>query len=145
MFEREVYTEVEIDAPPAAVWSVLADLGTWSQWNPVVHGVELHGPLAEGTRGTLSLNLGGPVGVRKLGVVMETVRENEELAWRGGPQWLMSGCHRFALHAMDSGTRLVHTEVFSGPLAPPIVRLMHGQLHKGYRRLNHGLRARCEG
>lgn len=144
VLEREIHTEIEIDAPPAAVWDVLSGLDAWSQWNPVIAGVQLDGPLRVGTRGRLMLDLPPPVGRRSLSVRLVTVRPHEELAWKGGVPGVMEGRHGFRLEPTARGTRLVHTEVFAGVLAPALVRLLRGQLGKGYKRLNHGLRDYCE-
>lgn len=144
MLEREIHTEIEIAAPPEAVWDVLSALEAWSEWNPVIAGVELQGPLREGTRGRLRLVLPPPVGLRSLTVRLVTVQPRQELAWRGGVPGAIEGRHGFRLVPTAKGTRLVHTEVFSGVLAPALVRLLRGQLGKGYRRLNQGLRDRCE-
>ena len=145
VLEREIHTEIEIKAPPAAVWDVLSAIDSWWEWNPVIAGVELEGPLREGTRGRLLLDLPSPVGRRRtVAVRLVTVRPQQELAWKGGVPGVMEGRHGFRLEPSGEGTRLVHTEAFVGVLAPPLVRLLHGQLGKGYRRLNRGLQSRCE-
>lgn len=144
MLEREIHTEIEIAAPPEAVWEVLAAIDAWSEWNPVIGGVKLDGPLREGTPGRLMLVLPPPAGRRTLAVRLVTVRPGRELAWKGGVPGVVEGRHGFRLERSGEGTRLVHTEVFSGVLAPVLVRLLRGQLGKGYRRLNQGLRNRCE-
>lgn len=145
MLDREIHTEMDIDASPAVVWDVLTALEAWSEWNPIIAGVKLSGPLREGTRGRLLLELPAPVGRRSLTVRLVIVRPQRELAWVGGMRGLMKGRHGFRLEPNDSGgTRLIHTERFSGLLAPALVRLARGQLGKGYRRLNQGLRDRCE-
>lgn len=144
MLDREIRTEIEIAAPPSVVWDVLAALDAWSEWNPIIAGVELAGPLREGTRGRLLLELPAPVGRRALTVRLVTVRPQQELAWVGGVRGVVKGCHGFRLEATATGTRMIHTEVFSGLLAPALVRAARGQLGKSYRRLNQGLRDRCE-
>lgn len=144
MLEREIHTEIEIDAPPAAVWDVLSAIDRWSEWNSVIGGVKLDGPLREGTSGRLTLLLPAPAGRRTLAVRLVTVRPQQELAWQGGVPGVMAGRHGFRLEPTARGTRLVHTEVFSGVLAPALVRLLRRQLGKGYKRFNHGLRDRCE-
>lgn len=145
VLEREIHTEIEIAAPPEAVWAVLSAIDTWAEWNPVLGGVRLAGPLREGTSGRLILRLPPPLGERTLAVRLVTVRPQRELAWKGGVPGLMVGRHGFRLEPTDAGTRLVHTEVFSGVLAPGLVRVLRGELGKGYRRLNQGLRNHCEG
>jgi hypothetical protein len=145
VLEREIHTEIDIEAPPEAVWAVLSAIDAWSEWNPVIGGVKLDGPLREGTRGRLTLTLPRPLGRQTLTVRLATVLPARELAWKGGVPGVVQGRHGFRLEPTATGTRLVHTEVFSGVLAPVLVRLLRGQLGKGYRRLNHGLRNRCEG
>lgn len=145
MLDREIHTEIEIAAPPQAVWDVLAALEGWSSWNPVIAGLTLAGPLREGTRGRLRLVLPRPLGPQSLTVKLVTVRPPHELAWKGGVRGVLAGRHGFRLVPTAKGTRLVHTEVFSGLLAPPLIGLVRGELGKGYRRLNQGLRERCEG
>jgi uncharacterized protein YndB with AHSA1/START domain len=44
----EISREIEIDAPPDAVWAVLADTGAYPEWNPFVR--RLSGELREGER-----------------------------------------------------------------------------------------------
>ena len=44
----EISHEIEIDASPAAVWSVLADTEAYGEWNPFVR--RLDGELREGAR-----------------------------------------------------------------------------------------------
>jgi len=77
---REVRTEIEIAAPPEAVWTVMAELQTWSEWNPVIAGMWLDGPLQAGTRGRLVIDLGQPAGPQSRTVRLSTVRPPYELA-----------------------------------------------------------------
>lgn len=142
MFERKIHTEIVIDASPEKIWACLADLSSWSEWNKVVLGVKLKGPLQEGTRGQLSIRL--PAGKAKLSVTLVTVRENEELAWQGGMSGLVTGCHGFKLEPTEGGTRLVHTEVFRGLLVPPLIGPVRKGMDKSYQKLNEGLKRHVE-
>lgn len=144
LLTREVRTEIEIAAPPQAVWDVMAKLDAWSEWNPIIAGVKLYGRLREGTRGRLTINLGPHGGRQSLAVQLVTVRPPYELAWVGGVRGVVMGCHGFRLEETAKGSRLIHSEAFSGVLAPAMVRLLRGQLTKRYRQLNEGLRQRCE-
>ncbi|MCA9655610.1 MAG: SRPBCC domain-containing protein [Myxococcales bacterium] len=144
MLAREIRTEIEIAAPPQAVWDVLAELEHWSEWNRVVLGLRLRGPLREGTRGRLTLQLPPPVGPRSLSVELVAVRAPHELAWQGGIRGVVRGRHGFVLEPTEHGTRLVHTERFSGLAVPPVIAVLRSRLLEGYHRLNEGLRRRCE-
>ncbi|MEM7155796.1 MAG: SRPBCC domain-containing protein [Myxococcota bacterium] len=142
MFERKIHTEIVIAASPEKIWAALADLKTWSEWNKVVLGVDLKGPLQEGTKGRLSIRT--PAGKTKLSVTLVTVRENEELAWQGGVSGLVTGCHGFRLEPTEGGTRLIHTEVFRGFFVPPLIGMVRKGMDKGYQQLNRGLKKHVE-
>ncbi|MDN4173845.1 SRPBCC family protein [Nocardioides sp. SOB77] len=42
-------------APPAAVWALWSDVGSWHAWDPAVEAVALEGRFAEGAAGTMTL------------------------------------------------------------------------------------------
>jgi uncharacterized protein YndB with AHSA1/START domain len=45
---RELRREIDIDAPPPAVWAVLTDIRSYSEWNPFMP--HLAGELREGAK-----------------------------------------------------------------------------------------------
>jgi hypothetical protein len=73
------------------------------------------------------------------------VRENAELGWLGALRWswLFSAEHRFALAAVGSGTRVVHSEVFRGLLVP-LLRNTIDRTELAFRALDSALRDRVE-
>jgi hypothetical protein len=112
----EIRTELEIAAPPGAVWHILTDFPRYGDWNPFI--TEIAGELAEDKR--LSVLLSLPEG-REIRIRPRLVRcrENQELAWRG--HWLFPGLfdgeHFFRLEQVAGGrTRFVQGENFSGIL-----------------------------
>jgi hypothetical protein len=50
---------VDTSATPQAVWRTWSDTSTWPQWNPDIKYVNLAGPFASGTTGTMETNSGG--------------------------------------------------------------------------------------
>lgn len=44
---------MDMDATPADVWAVFADVPGWKRWNAGIERIELHGPLAAGTTFTM--------------------------------------------------------------------------------------------
>ena len=55
----ETSRSVETSASPERVWTVWSDPSTWPSWNPDIRYVNLNGPFADGTTGTMETNSGG--------------------------------------------------------------------------------------
>ncbi len=143
MSTAEIRHEIEIDAPPAAVWSVLADTDHYPDWNPFVQ--RLSGDLRPGAR--LEARV-APPGGRAL-TFKPTVLSAEperELRWLGRflLPGLLDGEHRFRLEPLPGGgTRFVQSERFSGIL----VRLVGSTLRRtelGFEQMNEALKRRVE-
>ena len=114
MSRTELRTEVEIQAPPSRVYQLLTDFARYPEWNPFLTAAS--GKLEVGSR--LSLELSLPEGNSYvLSPTLESVKENEELRWRGRYLFasLLEAEHFFVLSERDAGTtRLVHGQNFSG-------------------------------
>jgi hypothetical protein len=139
----QLRTEIEIDAPPARVWSVLTDFRRYPEWNPFITSIE--GELSVGD--TLSMRVSPPESsehrLRPKLLVCEAPRE---LRWRGHLfiKGLLDGEHFFQVHETGDGrTRFVHGEDFSGVL----LRFVHAQLTqvaRGFVYMNQALKKRAE-
>jgi hypothetical protein len=55
----EFGTSVVSAAPADRVWKIWSDVSTWGEWNPNVSKMELTGPFASGTTGTMHRKAGG--------------------------------------------------------------------------------------
>jgi len=55
---RGVDAEVDIAAPPRAVWTVLADIGSWPTWNPAIREAHCDDELEVGSRFRFSTEIG---------------------------------------------------------------------------------------
>jgi hypothetical protein len=140
---RTYETEITIDAPPSEVWKHLIDVNHWNEWT---QHFKLRGtPIVAGPARIEFSLFGFPSGVN---VAYEKVDEQRELRWHGGPKGIAYGSHFCILEPLDDGTRtrLRHGELFSGILAPLIVRLLEfergGPSYKGF---NEDLRRRVLG
>ena len=140
---RVIERQIEIEAPPAAVWAVLADTETYPEWNPFITSLE--GPLERDAR--LSVRI-APPGGRPMSfrpTVLEAAPERE-LRWLGRvvAPGLFDGEHSFRLEPLDGGrTRFVQSERFTGAL----VGVFGGSLRKterGFEQMNEALKARVE-
>jgi uncharacterized protein YndB with AHSA1/START domain len=103
-------SEIVIDAPPEAVWDVLAALEGWPAWNPDVKWVSVDVEIAEGTRFRWKT---GP------GTVTSTLQRVEHprlISWTGRT-FGIDAVHVWRLEPRD-GAPLVRTEEsFGGVLA----------------------------
>lgn len=138
---RVALTEIEIDAPPAAVWAVLTDFDSYPKWNPLI--TEATGTLAVGEILTLRMTPGGKP--QTFTPEVRAVRENAELVWFGALRmsWLFSAEHRFGLTREGGGTRFVHSEVFRGVLVP-LLRATIDRSRREFHEFNAALKERVE-
>ncbi len=141
---HEISTTIDIAAPPATVWAVLTDLDRYAEWNPFV--VSASGVAAVGER--LKNRIQPPGGRAMTFKPTVTVAdENETFEWLGRPlvPGLFDGRHRFELHPTDDGgTRLIHSEQFSGVLARFMPSSLASQTLAGFEAMNEALRTRSE-
>jgi len=113
--ELELRTEIDVDAPPQAVWDTLTDFARYHRWNPMVVAAE--GRAAEGE--TVSLRFRSSVGLHlSFQVRITRVDPGRELRWLGR-RLGVSGEHYFRLEPTERGTHIVHGEVFRGSLVRP--------------------------
>lgn len=50
---------MEANASPEKIWKIWSDVSTWPRWNPDVESVQINGPFASGTTGTMRTKSGG--------------------------------------------------------------------------------------
>jgi hypothetical protein len=131
-------TTVDIDASRDAVWDVLTDFASYSEWNP---SMRIEGVPEVGTK--LVVHLTGGMSFKPKVLV---ATPGEELRWLGklGFHGIADGEHFFILTTNDDGTtRLNHGERFSGAL----VALAKGSSGNGgaaYEAFSHALKQRVE-
>jgi hypothetical protein len=140
---HRVDTQIEIEAPPSVVWSVLTDFARFPDWNPFIVSVE--GDPVVGGRLTNRLEPPGgkPMTFRPTVTVVEHEHVFEWLGRLGIPG-LFDGRHRFEIEPTATGSRFTQTESFSGIL----VRLMRASLDthtaQGFVAMNTALKTRAE-
>jgi hypothetical protein len=135
-------TEVEerINAAPDDVWAVLADVGSYPDWDSGVEKVE--GRLEQGEKlkvfSEIDPGRGYPVKVTELA-------PGRGMTWRGGmPLGLFTGVRTYRLASEGNGaTRFTMREEFSGPLLPLIGRSLP-DFQPSFDQFARGLKARVE-
>ena len=140
---HELRTEIEIDAPPEAVWDVLTDLEHYADWNPFIVSVE--GRAVVGERLTNRMQPPGGKAVTFKPTV--TVVEDESVfEWLGRLliPGVFDGRHRFELHPTSNGTRVVHGENFSGILVRVLRKSLDTKTVQGFALMDAALKGRAE-
>src|SRR5687767_9346038 len=140
-----VRTEIDIDAPPARVWEVLTDFGSYDDWNPVVQRVRAD--LRTGGSIRFSLAYGSvklPIAAR-----LVNVEQQRELRWKGPSSDLLGSIfraeHYLRLKALpDNRTRLIHGEEFGGLFPRALWSRLRSDLLPRYRGMNEALKRRAE-
>jgi hypothetical protein len=139
---RTIETTIEIAASPERVWSVLADVARWQEWNPFVRSFE--GELREGARVKLRI---GPPGRGTTTFRPRVLEANgRALRWLGhlGVPGLFDGEHHIRLERLtEQRTRVHHGERFAGLLVPLLSGLLK-DTEKGFWAMNRALKARAE-
>ncbi len=126
--------ELEVAAPPQAIWSLLTDPAAWPRFYPGVRHVQLldgHGSLRLGTR--FETNLAG----QDVAAAVTEFEAVTRIAWFGGPKSDESSLayHAWILTPTPTGTHLWTEETMRGPLwinlakqAPDAFWLAHEKL-----------------
>jgi hypothetical protein len=132
---------IQIDAPPAAVWAVLTDLGRYQEWNPLFR--QASGQVVAGNR--ITLRSVHPANGRLMTVKPKiTVADpGVELRWTSSLPGIMSGEHSFTLSPAEGGTRLVQSETFRGLLVAFSGKTI-ARAEDSFRGLNEALKKRAE-
>ncbi len=138
---RHFRIEVDVDASPARVWSVMSDFARWPEWTPTVTSIEqLHpGALTPGMR-ILIRQPKLPPAVWQLTGLKEG--QSFECITRGPGVQVIA---RHGVKATAGGSRVTLSLEFTGALGGVIGRLTKG-LNERYLALEAaGLKKRSEG
>lgn len=141
---HQLQTDIDINASPEMVWSVLADLDSYSEWNPFI--VEATGDVIVGSK--LVNRLEPPEGkgmtFKPVVTVVESAKTFEWLGRLGVPG-IFDGRHRFELAPTASGgTHLTQNEQFSGALVRFMRTSLDSHTRDGFVAMNEALKTRAE-
>ena len=135
---RNIRSEIVIDAPADAVWSVLTDFPSHARWDPFLTKIE--GDAAVGRRLKVQFRNGMTFRPK-----VTEVQPSRTLEWQGKlfTGGLFDGRHRFELIPEGTTTRLVQSETFSGLLVP-LLRKTIAETEQNFAALNVALKERVE-
>jgi hypothetical protein len=139
----EISHQIDIDAPPAAVWQHLVDTDAYGEWNPFIR--RLTGNVAVGER--LAIRIAPPA-AREMSFrpVVLAVEAESELRWLGRVliPGLFDGEHSFHLEMLPGGrTRFTQRERFRGLLVG-FSKTTLAKTRDGFEQMNVGLKQRVE-
>ena len=142
---KELYTEIEINAPAERVWQLLTDFADYPQWNPFIR--EATGEAKVGSRlEVYMLPPGGARGMRFRTMVLKA-EPNHELRWLGHLliPGLFDGEHIFTIEPKGTDrVRFIQREVLTGLLVPLFARWLEVDTRRGFVEMNQALKARAE-
>lgn len=130
--------QVDIKAPAAKVWALVADFRRMPQWSPQCRWMKALGPVRQGTR-TLNLNRRGSLFWPTTSTVVEVIPE-QKLAFRvnaNGTIW------SYELQPIPDGTRVVesrHAENGVKPISSMTVNALMGGEDSFERELVEGMK-----
>jgi hypothetical protein len=141
--QKEIKTEIIIEAAADKVWNILIDFQHYGEWNPFIQSIS--GEPKVGAK--LQTFIQPPdAGGMTFTPTLLIVEENQELRWLGKLFFggLFDGEHRFFIEMIDQNrVRFIHSEKFSGLLIPLFGSTLK-RAEQGFELMNQALKARAE-
>jgi len=140
----EILTQIEISSSAERIWRALMDFPAYPRWNPVIRWIR--GSASPGTKLSVLFHPEGrlPVWFR---ATVTVAAEQSEFRWTGAlvsPR-IFSGDHYFRVEASGSDRcRLIQGEIFRGPLAPLMYRMLADYNRSGFVAMNEALKSYVE-
>ncbi len=144
MVGHQLQAEIEINAGPERVWSILADSASYPVWNPFIRFIR--GTLERGARLEVRIQPSGTKGMTFRPSVL-AADAGRELRWRGHFLFpgIFDGEHRFVIEPLAAGkVRFRQSERFSGILVPIFRGSLDRDTKRGFEEMNLALKARAE-
>ncbi|RIZ67822.1 MAG: SRPBCC domain-containing protein [Methylococcales bacterium] len=140
----EIRTEIEIDATPEQVWSILINFIDYPQWNPFVRSIT--GIAKMGEQLTVLVQ---PTGAKAMTFRPKVLNAspNHEFRWLG--HFLLPGIfdgeHYFIIEAISSErVRFIHSEKFTGLLVKLFKSSLETATKQGFIAMNEALKLKVE-
>jgi hypothetical protein len=143
--EKEIVTEIEINAPPSRVWQVLTDFEKYPTWNPFIK--KITGVAARNEK--LEVHMPDPGGGTMIFTPTILVAERDrELRWLGKSEGdLVNGEHHFLIEPIENNNNKVHftqSEKFSGSMVPSLEGWLDTAVKHNFEDMNRALKQVAE-
>jgi uncharacterized protein YndB with AHSA1/START domain len=129
--------EIEINAPPDAVWKVLTDFGGWPSWNSNVQKVY---EVESVTKGTVFKWLSGGTKIRS---TVQEIDPPKLIVWIERVMGIRS-IHIWSLTSRNGRTLVRAEESYAGPVAWFFRRSLQGMLEVSLSDTSKGLKVETE-
>lgn len=140
---KEIKTEIIINASREKIWEVLTDFEQYPKWNPFV--VRIEGKPIKGTRLKNTLQNGDKQFQFK--PIVTTAVPGKSFAWLGSVlvKGIFDGHHSFELEDVGNGqVKLIHSEKFSGILSGFLLKKIGADTRNNFVKFNEALKNRVE-
>lgn len=142
--EKEIKTQILIEATPEKVWPILTAFDNYPIWNPFIKSVQ--GEVKVGSTITARIEPPETKGMTFKPKIL-TVKTNKELSWLGHLLFvgLFDGEHKFELIDNGNGTTTFRqSEKFNGILVPLFKKQLDNNTKKGFIEMNKKLKELAE-
>lgn len=139
-----INAEIEIDAPPERIWSLLIDFPSYPRWNPFIRAIE--GELRVDASLKVLVQPPGAKGMEFRPTLLSAA-PNRELRWKGKflLPGLFDGEHYFTIEGRPEGGAIFRQgEIFSGILVPLFKHSLDGAIMQGFAAMNEALQREAE-
>jgi hypothetical protein len=140
---KEIYSEIEINAPTKVVWDIITDFDHYPQWNPFIQ--EISGDQTIGAQIEVFIKPPNSNGIKFKPKIL-SYKPEKELRWLGA-LWipkLFDGEHSLIIEEMGENKILfIQKEKFTGLLVPLVSRMLN-DTESGFQMMNRALKREAE-
>ena len=141
---KQVITEIEISAPPEKVWAILTNFNHWIEWNTTI--TKASGETAINAQLNITMSNEKGKDSNAYSPIITQLEAPKRLRWQAKmmANFLFKNEKLVELEATETGTKMMHTEFFSGLM----VKAFWGKMKDGVplimNKMNQDLKAAAE-
>jgi len=142
--KNRVFTEIEINASPQEVWTVLTDWDKLKEWSSSFIGISTN-KLIKGEKFVSYFKNPLTGGIMELEHVCSDYEEGQKFGWSGDIVAKLQDHHIYSLEPIENGNTLFKQEDgLHGPHSKFMNFLIEHQMLKMYKKFNQELKQRVE-
>ena len=142
---ESIFTEIQIDSPPARVWEIFTDFESYSRWNPFIKGIR--GQAVPGGK-IIELVYNADYFYLPLPMKILTYEENAELSWGGDVpefmRYISYGHHIFRFAEINGKTNFSHEAHLHGVMMVYFRDHIQTSVRRIHNEMNRALKLRAE-